>query len=319
MNLHILDQPPSEWLGEALELFEREFRYPLGTSDCFSISHGQAYLPFFRAMGEPSILVAERAGQVLGTLAVIKRTLELRLSGAVAQHALAHYLCDLKVRPSARGSTVLARLIDAAKQRIECSGSHACYSIIMDGTTKLPTSYTGRLGVPLFEKIGQIIILRLSVREKFSMEASTSTSLKEVEAIHSAISSLGYVPVPRRGSERSLMSPISCVEPDGQACGIIEDTRKGKRLFWDSGEEMLSAHLSRFAYSTPSHGARLLRRATAICAAKGMPALFVSVPACDAPHFLSALNDLDVTDAPASVYGHALQSGMNWWVDTAEI
>lgn len=322
MNLHILDQAPPKWLGEALDHFEREFLYPLGASDRFSISHGESYLPFFRAMGEPSVLIAEREGQVLGTLAFVRRMLKLRLPDSPAGDAIiqrAHFLCDLKVTPSARGSAVLARLMEAAKQLVESNRSHACYSIIMDGTSRLPTSYTGRLGVPLFEKIGQIVILRLSLRNEPGRKASSSASLHAVESIHKAISPVGYVPTTGLSECRSLMTPIPCIDPQGRACGVIEDTRKGKRLFLESGEEMLSAHLSRFAYSDPLSGAQLVRQATSICAGIGYPAMFVSIPVDDAPHFLSHLDDLHVHQAPASVYAHDLLPGMKWWVDTAEI
>lgn len=322
MNLHILDQPPAQWLGEALEQFEREFLYPLGASDRFSISHGRAYLPFFRAIGDPCVLIAERSGQVLGSLAIVRRMLKLRLHDAEPHAVLAqsvHYLCDLKVRPSARGSFVLARLIAEAKQQIERFDSHACYSIIMDGTTRLPTAYTGRLGVPKFEEIGKIIILRISARNDSKISTTSLAGIHDVESVHAAISPTGYVATNERDGGRSLMSPIPCVEPEGRACGVIEDTRKGKRLFLNGREEMISAHLSQFAYRTCSHGAQLLRRAAAICAEHGLPALFVSVPASEAPQIISALSDLDILQAPASIYGHDLRSGMNWWVDTAEI
>ena len=120
-------------------------------------------------------------------------------------------------------------------------------------------------------------------------------------------------------SLRSLMEPLPLAPPSGDACGILEDTRRGKRLFLESGEEMISAHLSRFAYATPRAGAALLRMAAARAGALGMPALFVAVPQREAPAILSGLAGLKVLVAPAAIYGHALEPGHDWLIDTAEI
>ena len=49
MILHHLREPPDPWLGEALERFETQFYYPLGTDASFRIAHGREYLPFFQA------------------------------------------------------------------------------------------------------------------------------------------------------------------------------------------------------------------------------------------------------------------------------
>src|SRR5262249_11759480 len=42
------------------------------------------------------------------------------------------------------------------------------------------------------------------------------------------------------------------VTSEGQACGLFEDTRRGKRLIADDGSQLISAHLSYFAFATPA-------------------------------------------------------------------
>ena len=129
MTLHHLTADLSPDLAPAFARFEREFTYPLGPDTRFRISHGQSYLPFFLAMGQADISVIEQGQEILGCLARVAR--RLRLSAGEAFDA--HYLCDLKLRASARGSTVLPRLIRETKRVIEASASTRCYSVVMGG------------------------------------------------------------------------------------------------------------------------------------------------------------------------------------------
>ncbi len=66
MKIHSLTSPPPPNLAGALEEFEYSFLYPLGPKQKFRISHGREYLPFFRAMGEATLLVAQHAGTCWG-------------------------------------------------------------------------------------------------------------------------------------------------------------------------------------------------------------------------------------------------------------
>ncbi|WP_367874145.1 N-acetyltransferase [Luteolibacter sp. Populi] len=315
MNILRLSGQVPPGMGEALAEFESGFSYPLGSSGRFRISHGADYLPFFRAMGEPEVLMLEDGGSIQGGLARVQRSLELR-EGQGTTRRIAHYLCDLKLRTAARGSLVLPRLIRATKQAIESSASVCCYCVVMEGTGKLPTDYTGRLGVPRFEKLGEIAILRI---EAGGEAISADLSPAEFEKLRAAIAPQGFSAPDADASLRSLMEPLPLAIPSGDACGIVEDTRRGKRLFLESGEEMVSAHLSRFACATPRAGAALLRMAAARAGALGMPAMFVAVPQREAAEILSGLAGLKVLLAPAVVYGHALEPGHDWWIDTAEI
>src|SRR5205807_1917922 len=100
--------------------------------------------------------------------------------------------------------------------------------------------------------------------------------------------------------------------------GRLEDTRRAKRLIADDGE-MISVHLSCFAWRTPEAGAAVVQAARRRAARHGFPALFVAVAAADAPVLAAALGDVERTEAPATVYGAGLEAGRLWNFNTAEI
>lgn len=303
MNIHTLHEPPPAWLGEALERFERQFDYPLGDGGRFSISHGREYLPFFAAMGDATIIVAEAEGAVLGTVARVERWMQ---SGQERRRV--HYLCDLKVSPQHCCSGLLGHLMMAARRQVEQSGSHSCYGIVMDGTGRRPTDYTGRLGIPVFQQLAQIVVLRIT-----SVEVEPTTPALMIGPDLSAPKS-ACVLTGGNHALRSLMTPQRIADS-----AWVEDTRRGKRLWTNAGTEMLSAHLSGFQFGHPSYGAAVLRSALNAALLAGLPALFVAVPLSMAPALLAEMRDLHVLQAPATIYGHDLEPNHDWWVDTAEI
>ncbi|WP_395742396.1 N-acetyltransferase [Prosthecobacter sp.] len=303
MKLHLLHEPPPTWLGEALERFERQFDYPLGNGARFSISHGRDYLPFFAAMGDATVIVAEAGGVVLGTLARVERWMHCPHTAPHPRRV--HYLCDLKVSPSARGSRVLAHLLREARRQIMSSGAHACYGIVMHGTGRRPTDYTGRLGIPAFQELAQIVVLRISTGQAAS---GTSTAPDASTQAPACILTGG------NHALRSLMTPLRIA-----GAAWLEDTRRGKRLWTDEGTEMLSAHLSGFRFSHPTQGAAIIREALLAAKAAGMPAMFAAVPQSQAAPLLQEIPGLQALQAPATIYGHDLEPAHDWWVDTAEI
>lgn len=307
--------PPE--MTPALVEFEREFTYPLGESCRFRISHGDDYLAFFRAMGHAELLVAGNHGMVQGTITRVLRSVTVRSSaGSVEKQA--HYLCDLKVREACRGGSVLARLFARLKKDIEAGPSHSCFCVVMEGTGRLPTDYTGRIGVPGFERLGEIMILRLSSAGETAAQGR-SVDKAEFNEVNRGIPTPGIRPASGVSKLRSVMVPEFLLSLDGDACGVLEDTRKGKRLFLDSGEEMPSAHLSDFRFRSVYSAARLLEYAVKIAKGRGIPAVFVAVPASQSPALLPALSHLEVTTAPAMIYGHDIEADADWWINTAEV
>lgn len=100
----MLQGPPPSGLARALETFEQQFTYPLGPGRSFRISHGADYMRFYRAMGEVArVFVAERDGQVMGTVAAAVRP--LRTPEGREQHSA--YIGDLKILPAEQGGRTI--------------------------------------------------------------------------------------------------------------------------------------------------------------------------------------------------------------------
>lgn len=300
MNLHCLHETPTAWLGEALDRFERQFWYPLGPEQRFRISHGRNYLPFFQAMGRAIVLVAERGGDVLGTLARVERRIHL-----AGEMTFVHYLCDLKVAPAARGSRVLPRLMHETHRQIESSGSRRCYSVVMGGTGRLPVDYTGRAGIPGFEKLADVMVLRLSPGSSGAVPAVPATTRPAVRVAGG------------KSALRSMMAPLSI--RSGDASAVLEDTRLAKRLWMQAGDELLSAHVSDLRFNSPASGAEVLRLALTAAQQAGYPAIFTAMPTTAWNGLQTCLPDLHADEAPAAVFGHDLPPNCDWWVNTSEI
>lgn len=318
MTIDSFTSPPPADLATALEEFEQSFLYPLGTQQKFRISHGREYLPFFRAMGEATLLVAQHAGAVLGTLVLVRRMVQIRTRTETVESP-ADYLCDLKIRPEWQRTPLLFRLIASARKRIEESGVRHCYCVVMDGTGRLPTHYTGRLGIPAFEKLGEIMIIRAASAAAGVHDRSLMATASEVEQLSEQIRGPGVAASPSRSSERSLISPMGLIDPARAACGVLEDTRRGKQLWLQSGVELLSAHLSRWAWTNAHSGAAILKQAVSISLKHGFPALFAALPRPFYPSLAPHLDSLQVQKAPATVFGIGFDPDQDWWIDTAEI
>jgi hypothetical protein len=199
------------------------------------------------------------------------------------------YFGDLKICPDARGGQTLPRLAQAVVAWVQTQ-AEAAFGVVMDGTPVTPGCYTGRLGIPLFQELGKVAVLRVPT------------------------ASPGGFP-----AERSETEPLWLMVPDGAACGRLEDTRRAKRLIADDGVEMQSAHLSCFAYREPRAGVELLQAALRGAAGRGFPALFVAVAAPEAEVFCRALGNADIVVAPATVFGAGLAPAPLWNINTAEI
>lgn len=337
MTIRTLTAPPPADLAAALDRFERQFVYPLGPGRSFRISHGRDYLPFFQAMGDARVLVATRQDAVVGTLAIVTRRLVAEGDATAAVSVQAgtrpvHYLCDLKVSPESRGGVVLAALFRQAGQFVRASGTHACYAVVMEGTGRLPVEYTGRLGVPPFEQVGRIVILRLTPQagrspstELRSVGEDEFTSLRQ-QAIATSPPGVTIGPPPpgdHAGGPplRSRLAPLRWCNETGSAGGVVEDTLLGKRLLVGENDELLSAHLSRFWWQRghAQEGARFLERVAFRMAEQGYPAVFAAIPAGRLAELRPHLEQVDCIEAPARVYGYQVPADADWWIDTAEI
>ena len=115
------------------------------------------------------------------------------------------------------------------------------------------------------------------------------------------------------------MPPVGLTDAFGSACGLVEDTRRCKRLLADDGTELRSAHLSYFAWESPAAGAALLHVALGHAARAGHPALFVAIAPSDVAPLEAALGPMEKVVAPATIFGHGLDDDLVWNINTAEI
>ena len=319
MNIHLINAAPSASMAKKLEAFERQFEYPLGTENHFRISHGSDYTRFFRALGEPACFVVEHRGRIKGVLGGTVRDLTFPdgLSWPVA------YFCDLKIAPNARSGGTLACLMASA----HCWAENKCaaaFAVVMDGTKATPDKYTGRVGFPRFTELAKIMVFRVSALDLGDVivpddeRPITATSAEVVRCFQ--LLTAGHFATPCGNSaERSEIEPLGTILPDESACGIVEDTRKAKRLVDCSGVELRSSHLSNFAYSTPDAGAKLVQEALVHSAKAGYSTMYFSVPQQDARRMHNALGFADTVLAPATIFSHKLSTGYQWSINTSEV
>jgi hypothetical protein len=315
MIIHQLSNSTPVDLARALKEFEQNFSYPLGLQHSFRISHGEDYSLFFRAQGEASCFVAEQQGTVLGSLGAVIRTLYL----PDGQECPTVYFGDLKIAPQARGGAVLLRLARAADEWVR-PRVQAAFGVVMGGTSKTPENYTGRAGIPGFQELGRLAILRIAWPQMDRQRTSSNfqTSLASGLALFQNLCRGRFACAPGDPTLRSGITPAWLVHPTGSACGLLEDTSKAKQLISNDGSELRSAHLSCFAYRSVCAAAELIRAALYLAAGFDLPAVFVAVAEPDAEQLIAALQGLDVLTASAIVYGAGLKPGF-WNINSSEI
>ena len=314
MKVHQISGPPSPALASALAEFEGHFIYPLGPGKYFRISHGEDYTRFFRAQGNGVCFIAEHQSRVVGALGTAIRQLWMPDG---TEHPAA-YFGDLKIAAEFRGGRVLAQMAKAADGWLRPQVG-AGFGVVMGGTTLTPEAYTGRAGIPGFQELGRLAILRISGGDSQNQHSEQFLSGFQLSLACYRRLSVGRYACPTGSSEqRSKIAPLWLMNPDSSACGMLEDTRKAKLLFTGEGIEMLSAHLSCFAYGSVSEGAELIGVALSLAKNLGLPALFLSVPERDAPALCDSLHRYEVLAAPAIVYGTGLVKA-DWNINTSEI
>ncbi len=315
MKVYQISGPPSPALAHGLEAFEAQFTYSLGPGRFFRISHGEDYTLFFRAQGNGACFIAEHDGCLAGVLGTAIR----RLWMPDGTERAAAYIGDLKIAEHARGGAVLLRLARAAEAWLRLQVESG-FGVVMGGTARTPDAYTGRAGIPGFQDAGHLVIFRISGgHEGKTCDANRLLASREDGLACYRRLSLGRYACPAGDMlKRSQITPVWLMTPDGSACGMLEDTRKAKRLMDEDGSELLSAHLSCFAYNSAGAGAKLIRAALGKAMRLGLPALFVAVAEPDAPELHAALQNVDVLDAPATVYGAGLRAG-SWNINSSEI
>jgi hypothetical protein len=314
-------------LAGALDAFEKQFHYPLGAGRSFSISHGPDYPLFYSSVSAESfVLAAERNGVVLGTLGAAVKPMKWP-DGQIRPSA---YLGDLKLAPSARMGRVFWRLTTAAREALTTPCENRAYGVVMDGTSRIPSTYTGRWGVERFRMMGRVIVLRIPVTVLAASPVVrdpprfAQTSIDRVEERFLSDAPGAFIPIGGLPRIRSRITPIGLSLTDEAASGVLEDTRRGKRLLDERSTEMMSAHLSAFRWRDAEAGVRLIHEGLAESGRLGFSHLFTAIPKQSLRAFRTALANVgwrDVTEAPASIYGcgFTANESSDWRVNTSEI
>lgn len=312
MTIHCLQSKLAPELAAALEIFERQFTYPLGSGRTFRISHGEEYPRFFRSLGDGACFVAEENGLVKGVIGVAVR--RLALPGGELRNTL--YVGDVKVDASARGGMTLLHLGESVLAWLGTRVDSAL-GIVMDGTVATPDRYTGRFGIPHFDEVGCVTILRVPT-VRAARHEWTVDSTRGFDAFR-RLASEGGVLLDGDPTLRSEMEPTWLLHPSGAACGRLEDTRRAKRLIDDTGQEMRSAHLSSFAFESTEAAVELLHAALDVAARLGHPALFVAIPNASNDTIAAATRLPGCVVASATLFAAGLAARTMWFVNTSEI
>lgn len=314
MNITIITPPLKPTLNQALEAFEKQFRYPLGQS-FFRIYHGEDYLRFYSSIGKAIAILASDNEGIAGVCCAAERLFHHPAYGP--QQVL--YIGDLKLAPRARNGRVWWRMGQAIREHY--SRIDLAYSVVMDGTPYTPDTYTGRAGLPSFRAIGEIRIWRLGITALDS-QADGIQPVTEIEGLSTfrRLAANQCYCTDGKPQLRSTVQPQWWLSEDGQSCALLEDTRSAKRLVYDDGKEIMSAHLSAFAYSDPRSAHHLIQAICHRLVAWDCPGLFLSLPKSisSLPELLEHPSRNSIITG-ATVYGNDPSMAGNWNIFTAEI
>lgn len=296
-----------------LRNFEKQFWYPLNPTQKFRIVHPGNYATFFESMGEARCFVAVLGDEVVGVLSVTIRT-----RGTQAQDSTAvAYFADIKIAQHKRGSRVLLQLIQHSMAWLRGRVSSG-YAVVMDGTAATPNRYTGRLGIPSFRQIGKVCMLVIST----SVQIQVPTRVVTEKLLQSRIpnqcrkerfwlySKLNY---------RSEYEPTLLLDPATRAHGILEDTRKAKRLFNEHNEEIMFAHLSYVEYESPNDLISIIGEANQLAREAGFMECLITVPNGDRSIFQSLLGETLQQTLTATMFGKAMNAADTSLVYSSEI
>ncbi len=302
-------------LAQAIDSFEQQFSYPLGTNSRFTISHGDNYSCFYQSMGESQSLIAQDNGIVYGAISATIRT----IISPKGTKVIGAYIGDFKVAEQVRGTSAAYHLLKEIQAWILSRTKYA-FCIVMNGTASSPLDYTGRLGIKKFQPLGQVSILRITLGESLLGQSLPVLEESDASALYKSLVQAKWSMLSGKPTMRSTIDPQWLTLENLSACGRLEDTRKAKRLFTLANEEILAAHLANFAYLTPAAGAELIMLALAQAGQYGYTSIFVAVNPEDVCSFREALSAQQITEARASIFGNLPNEATKAWsINTSEI
>jgi hypothetical protein len=173
----------------------------------------------------------------------------------------------------------------------------------MDGTPLTPEQYSGRLGIPLFQAVKKVCILRFNT-DIFNIgknEQDEKISHETGYELYRLLNSEGTLLALSHSKIRSALEPL-WFHSEAKACGMLEDTRKAKKLFLSAGEELISAHLSYFSFSDALSAADVLRQAILYAREQAYPAVFVALSTSQVELLQEALKNFSYQNLSATLY-----------------
>lgn len=315
MNLHELHGPPSAELAQKLRKFQTRFRHPLPRNSFYRVFPAGDYTRLYCSLGEACCLVAERDGEVIGSLGAALTPL-LMPDGSERR---VFYVLDVLLVPSARKGTALFRMLQRAWDWARPHTS-LIFSLALDKTEVKPSEYTGRLGLPKLEQVGRFALCRIPTATARSARTEQLMAPREAaRACYRELCRGRYAMTGPPHLRRSQMTPVWFMQPDGSACGRLEDRWMARRLIRQDGTPLKPCYLSCFAFRAPEAGLEILLAGLRHAAQRGYHFLYVALEAGDAEALGRMIPTTTALGAPGGVYAHGFAAGPPWNINSAEM
>ncbi|MCY3885087.1 MAG: hypothetical protein OXG24_09275 [Gammaproteobacteria bacterium] len=317
---HVWTKPPKLFC-ERLQEFERQFNYPLNANQRFRIEHSFEYERFFRAMGSPVTVVAEKNGNILGVLSATVRTLSL--SETECENWL--YIGDVKIDEASRSRHVLERLFIATQSWVGTKCSKG-YAVVMDGTGVTPHMYTGRVGIPTFRAQQSVKLFAFATKslKRVATEQEVVKTPDDSPQKYKHVGSLRERHLAPNWSStvfshRSCMNPVWLSVPRTGCVGLLEDTRRAKRLYDSKSHELLYAHLSNLQYNSINDIVPIIFEAGNLAYTNGNTDLLVAVPARESNRLKEFVDRTEHDVFSSTVYATEKTEGYDLPISSSEI
>lgn len=295
-NIFKLENTNDRELHQRLFAFEKQFDYPLGNGDRFYIDHSPDYKAFYQAIGRDNIVIVEKDNQIIATISSSIR--EITINDKVEKVV---YIGDLKIHPNYQSSRVLYKLINFLKSILEREASLA-YCVVMEGTKITPKNYTGRLGIPTLavqERINLIKFITNDYQEQNLKIITEEEGYGLYCTLHNSSPLINY----SNAKIRSLIAP-TWFNYNNQACAMIEDTRKAKKLFLENGSELISAHISYFSYADQNSAFTLLKHCIGYAYRHDFPIVFLALSRKQKDDLKEVLKNFTHQELSATIYSN---------------
>ena len=157
---------------------------PMAGTIALRIDRDPDFFALLRMRGESVVFVAERGGEIVGSISAALRT--VYISGVPETAA---YIGDMKVHPRFSGSRIALRLIQALDAYLRAAGVDLCFSVVADGNLAAMPLFQGRLGIPRWAPLGRFVVSGLLPSlfdkrpDRYSIKVADSLALPVVASL----------------------------------------------------------------------------------------------------------------------------------------